>query len=188
MFTFCAILGSGRYELASAAAFASTSLLFLGLQRATLLRREQSWSPDEPAATRTLVRGAAAIGAVAVLAGCLVGPTLPGAGSDAAVDWRGGARGDRSRVTVSPMVELRRRLVDQSDEQVFQVTSDVRSYWRLTSLDRFDGEIWSSDGEFRPADDELPDRVPDDLAAPTIHQSIEIDGLAAIWAPRPSSR
>ncbi|MEZ5140324.1 MAG: hypothetical protein R2711_16605 [Acidimicrobiales bacterium] len=30
--------------------------------------------------------------------------------------------------------------------------------------------------------------VPDDLAAPAIHQSIEIDGLAAIWAPRPSSR
>ena len=183
VFTFCAILGSGRYELASAAALAASSLVFLGLQRASLLRREQSWSPDQPAASRSLVRSAAAIGAVAVLAGCLVGPTLPGARSEATLDWRGGSRGDRSRVTVSPMVELRRRLVDQSDEQVFQVTSDVRSYWRLTSLDRFDGEIWSSDGEFRPADDELPERVPDDLDGPLVHQAIEIDGLAAIWAP-----
>ena len=73
-----------------------------------------------------------------------------------------------SRVTVSPMVELRKRLVNQSDTLLFEVRASQRAYWRLTSLDRFDGEIWSSSGDYRPADETLPSDEPPDRAAATI--------------------
>jgi transglutaminase-like putative cysteine protease len=183
VFTFCAILGSGRHEVAAAAGFAATALAFIALQRGATLERDQSWSPDAAPAARSLRRTAVAVGAVAVLAGAIVGPTLPGATSTSLVDWRGQGAGDGSRVTISPMVELNRRLVEQSDVQVFSVEASARSYWRLTSLDRFDGEIWSSNGEFRPADEELPSASPIVQEGAPIVQAIEIDALAAIWAP-----
>ena len=43
---------------------------------------------------------------------------------------------------------------------MFQVRSTERAYWRLTSLDAFDGEIWSSSGEFKQADEDLPSDSP----------------------------
>jgi transglutaminase-like putative cysteine protease len=183
IFVFCSILGSGQHEVASAVALAIAMLLFIALQRADSLQREQAWSPGRLPASRSIVRGAAATALVAVAAGAILGPALPGARSEAAVEWRGGSAGDRSRVTVSPMVELKKRLVEQSDTEVFRVEASQRSYWRLTSLDRFDGEIWSSNGNFSPADGRLPTSTPTDLPAAAITQTFEIDALAAIWAP-----
>lgn len=183
VFTFCAVLGSGDDQVRSAVAFAASVLAFLALQRGEQLDRDQAWSPDRRLATRALTRGAAVAAVVALGAGALVGPLLPGAGSAPALDWRGDRGGDGTRVTVSPMVELRGRLVDQSDVEVFRVTSAEPAYWRLTSLDRFDGEIWSSDGEFSPADDDLPSVAPSDLDGGTVTQAIEIEALSAIWVP-----
>jgi transglutaminase-like putative cysteine protease len=81
------------------------------------------------------------------------------------------------------MVELKKRLVEQSDRELFEVRASQRSYWRLTSLDRFDGEIWSSSGDFDAADEQLPSNVPPGLNASTITQTVRIKALSAIWAP-----
>lgn len=172
-FTFCSILGSGRHAVALSAGLAAALLLFVAVQRATAAG----------SAGPALLRGAAAVGAVAVLAGALLGPQLPGAGSPGTLHWRNHPGGDRSRVTVSPMVELRKRLVNQSDTLLFEVRASQRAYWRLTSLDRFDGEIWSSSGDYRPADETLPSDEPPDRAAATITQRVRIDALSAIWVP-----
>jgi transglutaminase-like putative cysteine protease len=81
------------------------------------------------------------------------------------------------------MVEIRGRLVEQSDAVMFEVRSDEAAYWRLTSLDRFDGEIWSSDSTFRPAARQLPSEVPPTTESTAIDQQIRIRALSAIWVP-----
>ncbi|MFN8017903.1 MAG: DUF3488 and transglutaminase-like domain-containing protein [Acidimicrobiales bacterium] len=182
IFVFCAVLGSGRYQVASAAGFALAVLLFAATQRATSIEREQSWQPTARATARAVLGAGVAVAVLAVAAGALVGPRLPGAGDPATVRWRGRGGGDTSRVTVSPMVELKRRLVQQSDAVVFRVRATQRSYWRLTSLDRFDGRIWSSSGQYRPADDRL-EGVDADQPGDPVTQTFRIDALATLWAP-----
>lgn len=183
IFVFCSVLGSGRYEIACAAGFAATVLWFVAVQRSLAIDREQAWLPGHRTTARAVLRSAGAIGLIALLAGVLLGPALPGARSEAAIEWRGGQDGDRSRVTVSPMVEIRKRLVDQSNREVFRVRADEPAYWRLTSLDSFDGEIWSSSGEFKKAGEELPTSEPADQAFRPVRQRITISALSAIWAP-----
>ena len=75
--------------------------------------------------------------------GLIVGPLLPGAGQ------KGAARHPQpadsgTRQTVSPLVDIRGRIVDRSDVEAFTVMADGKSYWRLTALDEFDGRIWTS--------------------------------------------
>jgi transglutaminase-like putative cysteine protease len=84
---------------------------------------------------------------------------------------------------VSPLVDIQSRLVQQSTVEVFTVQSPERSYWRLTSLEEFDGTIWSSSGSFGEADGTLPEAVASDVATSTFEQSFSIDALAAIWLP-----
>jgi len=183
IFVFCSVLGSGEYEIACAAAFAAAVLWFVAVQRSLAIDRDQAWLPTHRTTSRAVLRSAGGIALVALVAGVLVGPSLPGARSEAAVAWRGGAARDRSRVTVSPMVEIRKRLVDQSNREVFRVRASEPAYWRLTSLDSFDGEIWSSSGEFKKADGELPTSAPTGQAFRSVRQQVTIRALSAIWAP-----
>src|SRR3546814_4570400 len=88
-----------------------------------------------------------------------------------------------SDLTISPLVDIRTRLVDQSNVEVFQVRSSGAEYWRLTSLERFDGRIWSSEGSFGRAGGELPSAVQADVAREVITQTCTIKALAAIWLP-----
>ena len=183
IFIFCAVLGSGRGEVACAALFAAAVLVFIAVQRAIALDRTASWPPVQRSASRTLLRSAAVLAVIALAAGVALGPALPGARSEAALDWRGEGQGDRSRVTVSPMVEIRKRLVEQSDQEVFRVRASEPAYWRLTSLDTFDGEIWSSSGEFSEAGDELPTDAPSSRTVREVRQRVTIEALSTIWAP-----
>jgi transglutaminase-like putative cysteine protease len=183
IFIFCSVLGSGRDEVACAAAFAAAVLVFVAVQRSLAIDRDQAWLPAHGATARSVLRSAGLVAAVALVVGVAVGPSLPGATSEAAVSWRGTDGGDRSRVTVSPMVEIRKRLVDQSNREVFRVRASEPAYWRLTSLDSFDGEIWSSSGEFKQAGDQLPTDARPGQAFRPITQKITIQALSAIWAP-----
>lgn len=183
VFVFCAVLGSGRYEVACTAAFAAAALWFVAVQRSASLERDQAWLPTNRVTARAVLRSASVVAVVAVFAGAVIGPRLPGAQEDAAVSWRESKGGDSSRVTVSPMVELKKRLVDQSDREMFEVQSSERAYWRLTSLDVFDGEIWSSSGHYKAAGTDLPSEEPAGQPAHTITQKVKIKALSAIWAP-----
>jgi hypothetical protein len=67
---------------------------------------------------------------------------------------------------------------------VFTVESPTRSYWRLTSLETFDGRIWSSTRSYKDADGALPpgarlEEVPTGESV----QEFEIGSLASIWLP-----
>ncbi|MCU1357712.1 MAG: hypothetical protein JWM89_3130 [Acidimicrobiales bacterium] len=184
VFVFASLLGSGAHQGSSTVAFATAVLTFVAAHRAVRAQLDQSWLAGAPVAgPRALLRAGAAVAVLALAVGALAGPRLPGAKADAVVAWRQHAAGGGSRVTVSPMVELRKRLVDQSDTEVFTVHTNRRAYWRLTSLDRFDGNIWSSSGTFSPAGARLPSDVPEVDRAREVIQTIEIQGLSAIWVP-----
>jgi transglutaminase-like putative cysteine protease len=43
---------------------------------------------------------------------------------------------------VSPLVDIRSRLTNRSDSELFQVRASAESYWRVSALPEFDGTIW----------------------------------------------
>jgi transglutaminase-like putative cysteine protease len=43
---------------------------------------------------------------------------------------------------VSPLVDIRSRLTNRSDSELFEVRASAESYWRTSALAEFDGTIW----------------------------------------------
>lgn len=124
----------------------------------------------------------AALSSIAVLVGAFVGPHVPGTSEAALYDWREVGSNSSSRVTVSPLVDIRSRLVDQSDRELFTVESPQPAYWRVTALDTFDGTIWRSSGRYGRADGKLGHSEIAD-PGPPIRQIFDITGLDALWLP-----
>ena len=184
LFVFGALLGSGDHRLLASATFAGAVVAFVAAHRALRAQVDQHWLAATPTAgPRAVLRAGAGLAVVGLLAGVVVGPRLPGTGDEPLVRWRDQAGPGGDRTTVSPIVDLRKRLVDQSDTELFTVRTDQRAYQRLTALDRFDGQLWSSGGQFSPADGRLPGSGPRTGSGPEITQQVEIEALSAIWAP-----
>ena len=184
LFVFCAMLGSGQHRFTSALAFTAAVLLFVAAHRALRAQLDHAWLSSSPVlGPRAVLRAGAGLAVVGLLGGALVGPRLPGAEADALVRWRSDLQGGGDRSTVSPIVDLRKRLVNQTDTVLFRVRADRRAYWRLTSLDRFDGQLWSSAGQFSPAGSRLDSTAPTITEARRNRQEFDIRSLAAIWAP-----
>ena len=185
LFLFSAILGSGRWQTLSVGGYVVALLLFLVLQNARLQGTSTSWFASRSrGGMASLLQVGGAIGCVVVGAALVVGPNLPWADDPPVVHWRNSDRpGPGNRTTVSPLVDIRGRLVDQSNVEVFTVESNVRSYWRLTSLDQFDGDIWSSNSSYRPDSGELPEGYVSRVPAAEAAQHFVIGPLASIWLP-----
>ncbi|MDP1819302.1 MAG: DUF3488 and transglutaminase-like domain-containing protein [Acidimicrobiales bacterium] len=184
LFLFTALLGADRGRGWAVGIYAAALLAFLLLHRLARQDGASHWVAErQRAGRRSLLTAGAALGGLAVVAGTLIGPSLPGADSPGLLDPTDLNDEDEPRVTISPLVDIRSRLVDQSDVEVFQVRATNRSYWRLTSLERFDGRIWSSSGSYGKADGDLPRAVDVDVTTETITQSFSISALAAIWLP-----
>ena len=87
------------------------------------------------------------------------------------------------RVVVSPLVDIQSRLINQPDVEVFTVNSDVADYWRLTSLDVFDGRTWRSRGSFGDAGGALDTDIPDGVEFEPVTQTFNVSRLSRIWLP-----
>lgn len=183
LFLFTAVLGAPDGRGWSTAAFAGGAVAFGLLHR--LARQDSSahWVADRPRRGRQARLGVGVLlGSMAVVAGTVVGPALPGADRPGVVDLSD-LDGDPARTTVSPLVDIRSRLVDQSDRVLFTVEADQPAYWRLTSLDRFTGEVWSSSRDYGDAEGDLPVAVPPGSGAAVVEQVFTLEALAAIWLP-----
>jgi transglutaminase-like putative cysteine protease len=184
LFVFTATLGTARYRTVSVAAYLAALLLFLMLHQEALDSLSASWFSSRTRGGRaSLLRIGSLLTAIAVTTAVFAGPHLPGAGAKAIVRWRGGeGEGRTTRTTVSPLVNIRTRLVDRANVEVFTVRSAARAYWRLTSLDRYDGEIWSSEGAY----EKLGNTLHNDDPAPageSVMQDYAVSQLASIWLP-----
>ncbi|PIE33066.1 MAG: hypothetical protein CSA55_02325 [Ilumatobacter coccineus] len=97
----------------------------------TTSQGSRSWTPIAIIATAS---------AVAALAG-VVGPRLPGAQAGPILNTSGEATQRVTRIA-SPLVDIRSRLTERQDREVFQVISAQPAYWRLTTLSEFDGSTF----------------------------------------------
>jgi len=77
---------------------------------------------------------------------------LPGYGREPLLDYRTGVDAE-GPVSINPFVSLRTRLRASREETMFTVRSVEGTYWRLVTLDQFDGTTWRTSGR---ADDVLP--------------------------------
>ena len=186
LFVFASILGGDHLRLPTTALYLAAVLAFVLWSEAARRSGFGTWfagrARDGDAA---VLRQGAAMALVALAGALLVGPHLPGAGSAGLLSWRDGENGrSRSRVTVSPLVDIRGRLVDQANVELFTVRSDSPSYWRLTSLERFDGTIWSSLGTYQSSKGSLGGGTPAvrESARP-VSQDYAIGRLGTIWLP-----
>jgi len=187
VFLFGAVLGSDRNRLVSAGAYLAAVLLFVAFSDVATRSERAPWFGDHSRRAETaMVAGALTVGLVSLMAALTVGPLLPRAESPGLVGWRDRQRDSKSRVTVSPLVDIRSRLVDQSATEVFTVSAASPTYWRLTALDRFDGTIWSSEASYRSArsgslpSDPAQNRQPTET---TLSQEFQIGALASVWLP-----
>lgn len=184
LFVFCTVLGADEGRFAAAVLFGGAVVLFVANHRAMVAEGAAAWMASTPAeGARAVRRAAIGLGAAAVVLGALVAPIGPGYRDEPLVQWREGTGAGAVRTTVSPIVDLRRRLVSQSSRELFEVESPVAAYWRLTSLHQFDGEIWSSGGDFGVADETLETSGPVAADTEVFTQQVRVKGLAAIWVP-----
>lgn len=141
LFVFVAALGTDRSRVTS-----TMALVAAGVVATVVLR--QHHAPDQvatigvrqPLINRVIPIAAGSALSVALVAG-LVGPRLPGADAEALYDTKGGGGGDVTEV-ISPLVDIRSRLTNRKDNELFVITADSDSYWRSSALPEFDGRTW----------------------------------------------
>lgn len=108
-------------------------------------------------------------------------PPVDGSSSDGT----GTADPDGPRVLVSPLVQVRSRLVELSDRELFTVAvlPEERQYWRLTSLDEFDGNGWRARSNYADAAGALAATVDPSIAGPAFVQTVSLLGLGNSYLP-----
>ena len=193
LFIYTAALGTSRERTLAVATYLAALIGFVLVSESSRRASTMPWLTSRASRGLTpLLRGGATLGTIAVVAAVVIGPNLPGARSAAAVDLRHLTQpGPSQRTTISPLVDIRSQLVKPSDVELFTVGTTARTYWRLTSLDTFDGAIWSANQSYRTAGVDLPSSAaaaPPGVA-PGLKQSFSISNLASVWAPaayRPS--
>jgi transglutaminase-like putative cysteine protease len=136
LFVFIAALSSDRLRIASTILLLASGVLVVVALRALhdrrrrvqLTARRGPISLALPAAIVTAVM-------IAVLAG-LVGPRLPGAQAEPLYNTRG--RGGGVTEVISPLVDIRSRLTNRGETELFRVNADAPAYSRATTLPDFD--------------------------------------------------
>jgi transglutaminase-like putative cysteine protease len=185
LFIFGGALGAGPQRWGLSALFVAAVLVHWLAQRSYNAASSTTWLAVEGSGVGSMLRTGGVLVVAGAVAAVLIGPNLPGANADSLIKWRAEDL-DRpsARVTVSPLVDIRTRLVDQANVEVFRVSSTQRAYWRLTSLEQFDGRIWSSNRHYRPAKGTLGSDVDNSQAqGETVTQHFAIDALSSFWLP-----
>ncbi len=184
LFVFASTLGTTELRTATTIGYSIVALVFLMLQHQALLESHRSWASGRRLGSQaTLVNAAAFVGGIALLAGIVIAPALPGADDGPLLDYRsiGGSssNGPGSFRTLSPLVDLRGRLTERPDTELFTVEAPRRLYWRIAALDHFDGQVWGIESQARDVGEALGRRRPPG----TIRQEFTITYLDDRWLP-----
>lgn len=179
---FQASLGSDNRRAPLLMLALTAALVFLVTHRSLLYPTEHAWLGNLTDARSAVARFATPVAVLAGLFTIAALPLVPGA-SDSLVDLNSGGPGEPARVVISPLVDIRGRLVNQADVEVFQVRSTEPSYWRLTSLDKFDNQVWSSRADYGNAGGDLDVEVQTGNTTRDVSQQYRIEALAAVWLP-----
>jgi len=149
LFIFTAALGTDRLRIAVAAAWFAAALVVVAVLRALHGGGSESWLGRRRRAVGAALPATAMCALVAALGAAAIGPLLPGAGAEPLLETRR-TQSDVTEV-LSPLVDIRSRLVNRANTEMFTVSSSAGRYWRVTGLSEFDGNTWK-----------LPERSLDD--------------------------
>ena len=136
LFVFIAALGSSRLRLTATALLIAAGIVAVVALRAVHDRSRRVELTGRRAPSLTVPAALASAVVIAVLAG-MIGPRIPGARAEPLYDTRGRGGGDTT--LISPLVDIRSRLTNRDDVELFRVNADAPSYWRVTTLPEFDG-------------------------------------------------
>ena len=153
LFIFTAALGTDRNRITVAAVWFASALVVVAVLRALHGGGNESWLGRRRRAVGAALPATAMCAAVAALMAALLGPALPGADAAPLLETRQ-TQSDVTEV-LSPLVDIRSRLINRKNTEMFTVSSAVGRYWRVTGLSKFDGTTWglpsrtleSADGE-----------------------------------------
>ena len=138
LFVFVGALGDDRMRVAL-----TMTLIAVGVVTIAVLRSYSTPAAARVASPTSLRRHWPAVVGVAITVAALAGffgPRLPGADAAPLYETRG--RGGGVTEVVSPLVDIRARLTNRSERELFQVRASAESYWRISALAEFDGTIW----------------------------------------------
>lgn len=182
LFIFASAVGSSRGRVVDSIVWGGAALVHVVLHRAWRDEGGSGWlTSNRAGATSSAVTAAATVGGVALLAAALLGPALPGAGKQALVNTRN--ESDQGRQIISPLVDIKGRISNRSDVEVFTVKTDHPSYYRLTALETFTGSEWRSKRSFGNAKGRLKGGLPTSIST-TVQQDITIAALdTELWLP-----
>ncbi len=109
------------------------------------LRRVRQWGPvwsgSRSRRARMTVRGSRPVALAVIGAAVLVPGLLPGFRADPLVDLSSTGEGG---IGLDPFVSIETQLDDQAVRDLFEVKADEPAYWRLFTVDTFDGTAWTS--------------------------------------------
>ena len=223
VYGFTIAAGTGDGAVVHGALFSGTlgaSMFALWLRN----QRADAWIESRPGrGVLAMARAGGAALILAVVAGTLAGPWLPGASAEPWIDlarfevteaapwvdspspdpepWADFASqssaasstsagiadpdGESPRVLVSPFVQIRSRLTELSDRELFTVAvlQDERQYWRLTSLDEFDGNGWRARSDYEEAAGPLVTTLDPEVVGSPVVQAVSLTGLGNSYLP-----
>jgi transglutaminase-like putative cysteine protease len=184
MFVFIAFFGTTPDRIALAGLYAAALIVFVLLHHMVRQAHEVRWlAGSETPGTTSLLGTGAMVSVIVVVGAMVLGPAIPGAERQALLGLEAGGK-DATRVVQSPFVDIRGRLVNLPEVEAFTVRSERPSYWRLASLDNFDGAIWgTTELSYRSASDGLTDTVPPGTEAFNVRQRFEIKAMGNFWLP-----
>ncbi len=173
----------------AATVYCAAAIFHVGAVTAASHRKARWTDGRAPSLAPQLLR----ITAITALAAFVTAVVVPRSGltdRDGMVDWR--SANDRrlpSSVT-SPMVSLKRQLLDLPNAVMFTATSvstatgtPVRTYWRLSTLTKFNGTTWSSTGSYRSIDRRTSLPPGESGGDPETVSRVTIDELRSSWLP-----
>ena len=187
-FGFVGLVGDERHRMLTIGVFTASLLLMVTVHRVAARTVDAPWLEGESRASsgrRSLVAGSAAMAAVALGGAVMAGPVL-GSNEAPLVDLTEvaeRAQKPSGRVVISPLVDIRGRLVNQAETVMFRVRADERSFWRLTALDQFDGRVWTSRADYAESPSQLPSLFQSGTSVEQSFQEFRIEQLAAVWLP-----
>ncbi len=129
------------------------------------LRRVRQWGPvwsSRSGRLKTSVRGSRPVALAVIAVAVLVPGLLPGFRSDPLVDLSSSS----DNGALDPFVSIHAQLSgDREVRDLFEVQADHGEYWRMYTLDHFDGEAWTSTNPDGSAGG-MPISIPDTLPQP----------------------
>jgi transglutaminase-like putative cysteine protease len=181
VFVFVSGLAADRLRLLSAVLWLVAALVFGVLHRNLRQLTAGGWlTRHRRGVVSSNLAVGGAIGLVVLLVTLVVAPSLPGYGAPPVINPHNRAN---DGTVISPFVQIKGRLVNQSDKEVFAATSSAKTYWRLTALETYSNEQWSSQRTYGDADGLLGGGVSSRYTRTVTQQITLTSSLDSAWLP-----